>query len=192
MIRQDESSRRSTAVVFVDTRDSAVGQTHNPCFEKVVSCAASVGVLLMRYGFSVRLATTQLPPQRVGEEQMLEALAGISHHTSRAMSAGLARLRTVAASDTTLLVVGAPPSPTELASLIRTGATFGPKVAVLVHPTDPEALPPDRRGPLEARASQAQLSLSRSGWEVVVLPPSARLREVWHASRTRPLVVSGS
>jgi uncharacterized protein (DUF58 family) len=192
MIRQDESSRRSTAVVFVDTRDSAVGQTHTPCFEKVVSCAASVGVLLMRYGFSVRLATTQLPPQRVGEEQMLEALAGVSHHTSRAMSTGLARLRTVAASDTTLLVVGTPPPPTELASLIRTGATFGPKVAVLVHPTDPESLPPDRRGPLEARASQAQLSLSRSGWEVVVLPPSARLREVWHASRTRPLVVSGS
>jgi hypothetical protein len=149
-------------------------------------------VLLMRYGFSVRLATTQLPPQRVGEEQLLEALAGISHHSSRAMSTGLARLRTVAASDTTLLVVGAPPPPTELASLIRTGATFGPKVAVLVHPTDPEALPPDRRGSLEARASQAQLSLSRSGWEVVVLPPAARLREVWHASRTRPLVVSGS
>ncbi len=192
MIRQDESSRRSTAVVFVDTRDSAVGQTHAPCFEKVVSCAASVGVLLMRYGFSVKLATTQLPPQRVGEEQLLEALASISHHSSRAMSTGLARLRMVAASDTTLVVVGSPPAPTELASLIRTGATFGPKVAVLVHPTDPETLPPDRRAPLEARASQAQLSLSRSGWEVVVLPPSARLRDVWHANRTRPLVVSGS
>jgi uncharacterized protein (DUF58 family) len=192
MIRQDESTRRSTAVLFVDTRDTAVGQTHSPCFEKVVSCAASVGVLLMRYGFSVKLATTQLPPQRVGEEQLLEALAGIAHHSSRALSTGLTRLRMVAASDTTLVIVGSPPPPTELASLIRTGATFGPKVGVFVHPTDPDTLPPDRRGQLEGRASQAQLSLSRSGWEVVVLPPSARLREVWHASRTRPLVVSGS
>jgi uncharacterized protein (DUF58 family) len=192
MIRQDESTRRSTAVLFVDTRDTAVGQTHTPCFEKVVSCAASLGVLLMRYGFSVKLATTQIPPQRVGEEQLLEALAGIAHHSSRALTTGLTRLRMVAASDTTLVLVGSPPPPTELASLIRTGATFGPKVGVFVHPTDPDTLPPDRRGQLEGRASQAQLSLSRSGWEVVVLPPSARLREVWHASRTRPLVVSGS
>jgi uncharacterized protein (DUF58 family) len=192
MIRQDESSRRSTAVLFVDTRDSSVGQAHKPCFEKVVSCAASVGVLLMRYGFSLKLATTQLPPQRVGEEQLLETLAGVSHHTARALSGGLSRLRMVAASDATLVVVGAPPPPGELSSLLRAGSAFGPKFAVLVHPTDPETLPPDRRGQLVGRASQAQLSLSRSGWEVLVLPPSARLRDVWHASRTRPLVVSGS
>jgi uncharacterized protein (DUF58 family) len=192
MIRQDESTRRSTAVLFVDTRDAAVGQTRSPCFEKVVSAAASLGVLLMRYGFSVKLATSQLPAQRVGEEQLLEALAGISHHSTRALTTGLTRLRMVAASDTTLVVVGAPPAPTDLAPLIRSGATFGPKVGVFVHPTDPETLPPDRRGQLEARASQAQLSLSRSGWEIVVLPPTARLKDAWHANRTRPLVVSGS
>ena len=192
MIRQDESTRRSTAVLFVDTRDSAVGQTHSPCFERVVSCAASLGVLLMQYGFTVKLATTQLPPQRVGEEQLLEALAGVSHHSTRALTTGLTRLRMVAAGDTTLVIVGAPPAPTELPSLIRTGATFGPKVGVFVHPTDPDTLPPDRRGQLEGRASQAQLSMSRSGWEILVLPPSARLRDVWHANRTQPLVVSGS
>src|SRR5215207_9694104 len=66
MIRQDESTRRSTAVLFIDTRDSVVGQTHTPSFEKVISAAASLGILLMRYGFSVKLATTQMPPQRVG------------------------------------------------------------------------------------------------------------------------------
>jgi uncharacterized protein (DUF58 family) len=192
MIRQDESTRRSTAVVFVDTRESAVGHAHGPCFERVVSCAASVGVLLMRYGFSVKLATTQLPPQRVGEELLLDTLAGVSHHGARALTAGLSRLRMVAASDATLVVVGAPPPPPELSSLLRAGAAFGPKIAVLVHPTDPETLPPDRRGQLEGRASQAQLSLSRSGWEVLVLPPSARLLEVWHSSRTHPLVVTGS
>jgi uncharacterized protein (DUF58 family) len=192
MIRQDESTRRSTAVLFVDTRDSAVGQTHGPCFEKVVSAAASVGILLMRYGFSLKLATTQLPAQRVGEDQLLEVLAGVAHHSARAMTTGLTRLRMVAATDTTLVVVGAPPPPSELAALIRTGATFGPKFGIFVHPTDPESLPANRREQLEGRASQAQLSLSRSGWEVVVLPPSARLRDVWQAKRNRPLVVSGS
>jgi uncharacterized protein (DUF58 family) len=191
MIRQDESARRSTAVLFVDTRESAVGKIHTPCFEKVVSAAASVGVLLIRYGFSMKLATTQLPPQRVGEEQMLETLAGVTHHASRTMSTGLTRLRIAAAADTTLVVVTAPPQPTELTSLIRAGAVFGPKVAVLVHPTDPDTLPPDRRAQLEGRASQAQLSMSRSGWEVVVLPPSGRLRDIWHASRTQPLALRG-
>lgn len=192
MIRQDESARRSSAVLFVDTRDSSVGQTHGPCFEKVVSAAASVGILLLRYGFTLQLVTTQSAPQRVGEEALLDALAAVGHHTSRALSTGLARLRLVAASDTTLVTVGSPPPPSELASLLRVGATFGPKVAVLVHPTDPETLPPDRRAQLEGRATQAQTSMSRSGWEVVVLPPSGRLREVWHASRTRPLVISAS
>jgi uncharacterized protein (DUF58 family) len=191
MIRQDESARRSTAVLFVDTRESAVGKIHTPCFEKVVSAAASVGVLLIRYGFSMKLATTQLPPQRVGEEQMLETLAGVTHHASRTMSTGLTRLRIAAAADTTLVVVTAPPQPTELTSLIRAGAVFGPKVAVLVHPTDPDTLPPDRRAQLEGRASQAQMSMSRSGWEVVVLPPSGRLRDIWHASRTQPLALRG-
>jgi uncharacterized protein (DUF58 family) len=192
MIRQDESTRRSTAVLFVDTRDSAVGQTHTPCFEKVISGAASLGILLMRYGFSVKLATTQMPPQRVGEESLLDALAGMTHHSSRALSTGLTRLRMVAASDTTLVVVGAPPAPTELPSWIRVGAMFGPKVGVFVHPTEPDTLPPDRRAQVEGRASQARMSLSRTGWEVVVLPPSRRLREVWHVERTQPLVISGS
>jgi uncharacterized protein (DUF58 family) len=192
MIRQDESTRRSTAVLFVDTRDTVVGQTHTPCFERVVSAAASLGLLLIRYGFGVKLATSHLPPQRVTEEAMLDVLAGLAHHTARSLSAGLARLRSAAASDTTLVVVGAPPPPTELPHWLRTGAMFGPKIGVFVHPTDPDTLPPDRRAHLEARASQARTALSRSGWEVLVLPPSRRLRDVWQVERTRPLVVSGS
>src|SRR5262245_9198070 len=192
MIRQDESTRRSTAVLFIDTRDSAVGQTHTPSFEKVISCGASLGILLMRYGFSVKLGTTQMPPQRVSEETLLDALAGMSHHTSRALSTGLTRLRMVAASDTTLVVAGAPPAPTELPSWLRVGAMFGPKVAVFVYPLDPDSLPPDRRAQVEGRASQSRMSLSRTGWEVVVLPPSRRLRDAWHVERTQPLVTSGS
>jgi len=191
MIRQDESTRRSTAVLFVDTRESALGQVHTPAFEKAVSAAASVGMLLVRYGFTLKFATSQLAPQRVGEEQMLDALAAVSHHTSRSLTAGLGRLRIAAAADTTLVVVSAPPPPTELMSLVQAGSVFGPKVAVLVHPTDPQTLPPERRDQLEGRATQAQLSLSRSGWEVVVLSPNGRLADVWHAPKTQPLARSG-
>src|SRR5439155_24991358 len=52
MIRQDESSRRSSSLVFVDTREGALGATHGPAFERAISCAASVGVLLAGAGFS--------------------------------------------------------------------------------------------------------------------------------------------
>ena len=142
MIRQDESTRRSTAVLFVDTRDSAVGQTHT-LFREGHLAAASLGILLMRYGFSVKLATTQMPPQRVAEESLLDALAGMTHHSSRALSTGLTRLRMVAASDTTL-VVGAS-GPTELPIVARVGAMFGPKVGVFVHHDRARHLPPDRR-----------------------------------------------
>jgi uncharacterized protein (DUF58 family) len=191
MIRQDESTRRSNAVLFVDTREAAVGQVHAPAFEKAVSAAASVGVLLLRYGFSLKLATSQHPTQRVGEEHLLDVLAGASHHTALSLSPALTRLRSTGGGETTLAVVSAPPAPAELTSLVRTGAVFGPKVAVLVHPSDPNSLPPDRREQLESRATQAQLSLSRSGWEVVVLSPSERLADVWHAPKTQPLVPTG-
>jgi uncharacterized protein (DUF58 family) len=191
MIRQDESTRRATAVLFLDTRENALGQLHTPAFEKAVSVAASVGVLLARYGFSLRLATSQIPPSPAGEEQLLEILAGVSHSTSRSLSTGLTRLR-MAAADATLVAVTAPPPPTELTALMRAGVVFGPKLAILVHPMDPDSLPPTRAAQLEDRASAALLSLSRAGWEVLVLPPSGKLRDVWHVSRNTKLEVSAS
>ena len=53
----------------------------------------------------------------------------------------LAHLRASASGDTTLIVVGAPPLPVELTSMIRSGAGFGPKLAVLVYHVDPDTLP---------------------------------------------------
>lgn len=191
MIRQDESTRRSTAVLFVDTREAALGRAHAPAFEKAVSAAASVGVLLARYGFALKLMTSQMPPRQVTEDLLLDALAATTHHTTRSLSQGLARLRQAAAADATLVVVTAPPVGPELVSLVQAGTLFGPKLAVLVHPADPDRLPLEHRQELEGRATQALRSLSRSGWEVVVVPPSGRLAERWHAPRTRPLAVTG-
>jgi uncharacterized protein (DUF58 family) len=191
MIRQDESTRRSNAVLYVDTRQSAVGQTRSPAFERCVSCAASVGMLLVRYGFAIRLATTQLAPSPMSEDQLLDTLAGVSHDGTRSASTALARLRGAASAETTLVAIGAPPDPTELAGLVRVGSVFGPKLAVFVYPTDPGALPPDRQAQLEGRASSARLSLSRSGWEVLVLSPHGRLKDVWQGSRTSLPALSG-
>jgi uncharacterized protein (DUF58 family) len=191
MIRQDESSRRASALLFLDNRESALGETHSPPFEKAVSVAASVGVLLSRSGFGLRLATAQSHPAPMSEERFLEALASVSHHTARSMSGVLSRIRSAASADTTLVVITAPPVPGELNSLIRAGTAFGPRMALLIYPIDPERLPPDRRSQLEGRATVARQSLSRAGWDVLVLPPSANLRDIWLTSRTKQRAFTG-
>ena len=190
MIRQDESSRRSTALVFLDNREAILGPEHGPAFERAVSCAASIGVLLANGGFSLRLATADSPPAGIGEDGFLDALTALTHSSARSVAATLTRLRSGSGSDTTLIVVTAPPVPTELPSLVRTGTAFGPKLAVLVYPVDPDSLPPERRSQLEARASQARHTLARAGWDVLVLPPSTRLKDVWHEPRVRRLASS--
>jgi len=192
MIRQDESSRRSTAMLFLDTRASALGQSHTPAFEKSVSAAASIGMLLARAGFGLRLATSVSAPIPVSEEGLMDVLAGMAHTDGRSLGPGLTRLRSNASADTTLIVVTAPPGPQEITSITRAGVVFGPKIAVLVYPVDPDTLPPERRSQIEGRASVARLSLSRAGWEVVLLGPSDRLKDRWQTSRKKLLALSDS
>jgi uncharacterized protein (DUF58 family) len=190
MIRQDESSRRANGLVFLDTRAQILGQSHGQAFERAVSVAATMGVLLARRGFGIRLATTEAPPSTVTEDRFLDALAGITHAQARSIGPSLSHLRAGASADTSLIFVSAPPAPGELGSLIRAGAGFGPKLAVLVYPVDPDTLPPERRNQLEGRATQAVMALTRAGWDPIVLPPSMRLKERWHAPRERPLAHS--
>jgi hypothetical protein len=109
----------------------------------------------------------------------------------RSIGPALAHLRASASGDTTLVVVAAPPQPVELTSLIRSGGAFGPKLAVLVYPIDPDTLPPERQAQLEGRATQARLALTRAGWDCIILPPSMRLKDRWHVPKERRLVHSG-
>ncbi len=51
MIRQDESSKRASGLVFLDTRSQALGQSHGLAFERAVSVGATLGVMLARRGF---------------------------------------------------------------------------------------------------------------------------------------------
>jgi uncharacterized protein (DUF58 family) len=190
MIRQDESSRRSSGMVFLDSRETALGKTHGAAFERAVSVAATIGVVLSRGGFALRLATADMPPASLSEERFLEALASVGHAPTRSIGPALAHLRAGASGDTTLVLVGAPPLPGEVTTMIRSGSAFGPKLAVLVYPVEPDSLPPERRAQLEGRATQARLSLTRAGWDCLVLPPSARLKDRWHVPKERLLARS--
>jgi hypothetical protein len=146
-----------------------------------------VGILLARRGFVLRLGTTELPAAALSEDRFLDALTGISHTEVRSIGPALTHLRAGSSPETSLVFVSAPPLPGELAALIRAGAGFGQKLAVLIHSNDPLRLPPDRQAQLEGRATQARLSLTRSGWDVIVLSPSMRLQERWHTPTERPL-----
>jgi uncharacterized protein (DUF58 family) len=192
MIRQDEAARRSTATVFLDTRVTALGQSGTPAFEKAVSAAASVGSLLGTAGFTIRLATAQGGPASLGQEALLDRLAGVGHAPNRALGQLLAPLRAGGAGGTTLVVVTAPPPPAEVSVLTRTGTTFGSLIAVLVYPADPSSLPPEAAAQLEGQASSARLSLARAGWETYVIAPNAKLRDVWRVTRLRPLFSTAS
>jgi uncharacterized protein (DUF58 family) len=190
MIRQDESSRRASGLIFLDSRSSTLGRTHSPPFERAVSVAATLGMMLVEHGFALKLATADHGPIALTQERFLDELASVSHANSRSIAASLKHLRAGASSETSLILVAGPPSPEELPSLIRSGGGFGPKIAILVYPVDPQTLPPERQAQMEGRASQARHILVRSGWDCLVLPPSMKLKERWHLPVERPLARS--
>src|SRR5438094_3343682 len=192
MIRQDETTRRSSATVFLDNRAEALGAAGTPGFERAVSAAGSVGRALLHAGFVLRLATADSGPTIVTKEGLLEILAGVGPSRARGTADVLRALRSGSLADTTLALVTAPPSPSDVATITRVGMGFGRKVAVLVYPVAPRSAGADAAAELTSRANAARVSLQRAGWEVHLLPPDGRLTETWQAFTTRKLQPAGS
>jgi uncharacterized protein (DUF58 family) len=187
MIRQDESTRRSSATVFLDTRMSALGAYGSPGFERAVSVAATLGRALSRAGFALRFGMVDTAPVPTSDEKLLELLAGISPSRTQGLGASLSNLRATSLADSTLALVSAPPLPSEIALFSRVGSAFGRKIAVFVYPSPLGSLPVDAAAELEGRAGAARASLQRAGWEVYLLQPEGRLADVWRLKRTRKL-----
>lgn len=197
MIRQDESTRRSSAIVFLDNRQSVLGSSGTPGFERAVSVAATLGRALARRGFAVRLVTAERTAVPATEENMLETLAGIVPSRTRSIAPALAVLRAGSPSEATVVVVTAPPFPAEIAAITGTGATFGRRIAAFVYPRSLAALAGPARAEVEGRASAAATSLRRAGWDVFLVQPDGKLATVWnreHMQRRsrRPAVARSS
>jgi uncharacterized protein (DUF58 family) len=192
MIRQDESTRRAAATLFVDSRSSTLGMAGSPGFEKAVSVAASVGRSLVRAGFSLSLATADSPARLVGEEGLLETLAGLTPVRARTVGEVLTGLRGGALSDTTLAFVSAPPQGSEVAGLSRLGAGFGRRLAVFVYPAILSTLTPQAAADVEGRASVVRASLQRAGWEVHLVPADGKLEDIWRSRTSRKLPAAAS
>jgi uncharacterized protein (DUF58 family) len=185
MIRQDEASRRASALLFIDNREASLGRAYTPAFERAVSAAASVGALLVTSGFALRIAGADRPAAAQTGDTFLDALAGFREAPVHALGAALTALRSAGSPETSLVFVGAPPAPQELSSLSRAAAGFGPKLAICVHPVDPATAPASRREQLTSRATQATLTLTRAGWDCIVLTPTTRLLDRWHTPKQR-------
>jgi uncharacterized protein (DUF58 family) len=183
MIRQDEAARRAMAVLFLDTRVRSLGGRAE-AFERGVSAAASVGALYIQAGFGVRLATPDLLPHAVTREEFLEILAVVSATRTRLLTPALLRLRGQAVAGATLIVVTHLLLPEEIPALTGATSGYGPRVAILVYPQDPDDLPADRRAEIQAWAHAARTSLARAGWDVVLLSPRRRLADIWQLRAT--------
>jgi uncharacterized protein (DUF58 family) len=192
MIRQDESTRRSVATLFLDNRNAALGGDGSPGFERAVSVTASIGRALFRGGFAVHFATVDGPGRPVTETNLLEALAEAAPVRTAGIGEALAALRAIGRTDTSLVLVAAPPSDSEVAGISRIGSQFGRKLAVLVYRANPAELPPHPAAELHGRALASRAALQHAGWTVVVIEPDRRLIEAWDTSmRPRGLRAAG-
>ncbi|MEX2458131.1 MAG: DUF58 domain-containing protein [Actinomycetota bacterium] len=192
MIRQEEVARRAIVTLLLDTRSDALGRDGTPAFERAVSAAASVGALMGRRGFSLRLSTPDVPPASFSEDAYLDQLASITSSRQPSLGPALLQLKGKAVADSTLVVVTAPPNGAEVTALIRAAAGYGPRMAVLVYPNDPSSLATGERAELEGRASAARASLARVGWDVFLIAPDRKLSEVWRSQAKPMRRVAGS
>ena len=164
---------RERARVPGQPRSGASGGRTTAAFERAVSCAASVGVLLARNGFVLRLGTADTPASTLSEDRFLDALAGVAHGTrpialqrahppsERRLARRLARVRGGAAAP-----AGTAPAPARAGSRVRPEARDLDPPGRSGHRSRPAAGRSSR-----ARATQATLALTRAGWDCFVLYP---------------------
>lgn len=189
MIRQDETARRSAAVIFLDTRRAATGAAREP-FERAVSAAASIGSHYIRAGYGVSLATPDLPPTHLAREQFLETLALVQPSRAPTLTPTLRRLRALAGTNPSLVAVLHVPDAEEVAALTGTSLSYGPKLVLLLPPRDTDPLSLPERADVERRIAGARHSLARAGWEVLILGPTTGLAEIWQRRQRRPRLAS--
>jgi uncharacterized protein (DUF58 family) len=185
MIRQDEAVRRASALLFLDTRASALGAWPE-AFERAVSVAASIGAHHLRASFTLRLALADASPRLVDTDAFLELMALVRPSPTRQLTPTLRALRSAASAATSLVVVTHVPPAEEIAALSRLSGGFATRLAVLIHRSDAgqPSLPASQEDDRAAHAARA--SLTRAGWEVLLLRPAGRLREIWELRDKRP------
>lgn len=181
MIRQDESARRATAAVLLDTRERAWSGRPD-AFEQAVSAAASVGAHYLRGGFALRLATADRPPTPTSRDRFLDHLAIVRTVRVGQLTPAVDQLRGAVSGGAAVIVVTRVPDAEEVAALTRLRSGSASRMAILVQDGAPSGV----------AAEAAWVTLARAGWEVLMLPPGESLAERWRRRTRRPAIVASS
>jgi uncharacterized protein (DUF58 family) len=181
MIRQDESARRATAVVLLDTRERA-WLDRREAFEQAVSAVASVGVHYLRGGFALRLATADRPPTSTPHDLFLDLLSVVQATAAGRLTPAVEQLRDAATGGAAVIVVTRIPNVEEAAALTRLRSGSASRLAILVQ----DGAPPG------VAAEAAWVTLARAGWDVLMLPPGQSLAERWRRRARRPAIAASS
>jgi uncharacterized protein (DUF58 family) len=181
MIRQDESARRATAAVLLDNRERAWHERPE-AFEQAVSAAASVGVHYLRGGFALRLATADRPPAPTSRDVFLDLLAVVRPAAVKLLTPAVEQLRGAATGGAAVIVVTRVPDVEEAAALTRLRSGSASRLAILVQ----DGAPPG------VASEAAWVTLTRAGWDVLMLPPGQSLAERWRRRARRPAIAASS
>lgn len=196
MVRQEDRPARRSALVLLDSRESAHGGTGAAgSFEWAVSAVASVLVRLDELGYRTQLVTREALDATNSElierttPEMVEDLASVTLGTdqdfTRMLSAAQNRAtagRLVAA----VVAAGEDDTGAELAGLRQPGA------AALGFVLDSAVFENrDPGGPSEA-AVRVRDQLAAAGWRVVIVDPKMSILQAWTTVTNKALVQVGS
>jgi uncharacterized protein (DUF58 family) len=184
MVRREEQPFTSRGTLLLDARGTAHrGQGPGSSLEWAVSGVASIGVALLRSGYSLRLVSDTgaelVPaPVPVTEGTLLEALASVAPSARGNLDGCVDQLRRTGVEGLLIAVLGSidPEDAEQLARLRHGGGTC---VAVLVD------TPTWTGSPGTSDHAAASALLTRAGWRVLPIAHGTTLSSVWGDAATR-------
>ncbi len=188
MVRREEQPYQSRATLLLDTRDRAHrGDAPDSSFEWAVSAVASIGVSLLRAGFSVTLVTDDdaalVPPGvPMSEGLLLDLLAAVELGGGRDLEPAVQRLRRGVDGVLVAVLGSCDPSVAERVARLRSGSTGCS--AVLLDTATWAAAGAPRRATGDGTAD-AGVTLLGSGWRVLRAGQGTALAALWNGAGGR-------
>jgi uncharacterized protein (DUF58 family) len=196
MVRREEQPFQSRATLLLDGRARAHrGEGPGSSFEWAVSALASVGVVLVRNGFTLTTVSetgADLVPLGVPvtEGVLLDALATVQpDRSSTSVEPVVTRLRKSGIDGVLVAVLGAL-EPAEAERLVRLRSGAGASIAVLL---DTDSWAPGAAGAravAERSFAATATLLTGAGWRVLRVSHGTTLASVWPLAGGRAVTVS--
>lgn len=189
MVRREEQPWQSRATLFLDTRRIGHrGSGPASSFEWAVSAAASIGVHLLRRGYSTRLVTDagaavaatsrESGPSADAEGLLLDALAVVGQSSTGQLSHASINLPRDGSHGVLIAVLGVL-TPAEAEAMVRFRQRASSALAIVID--SPSWALGKERAPEEVaeQLSESLSMLRRGGWRVAVARAGEAIPQVW-------------